>query len=70
MNYGERIALLRDHKQLTQQELANIVGITRAALSHYENNRRKPDYQVIRNIADYFQVSVDYLIGRTNQLDE
>ncbi len=70
MNYGERIALLRDNKQLTQQELANIVGITRAALSHYENNRRKPDYQVIRNIADYFQVSVDYLIGRTNQLEE
>lgn len=66
MKYGHRIAGLRDERKLTQEELANKVGITRAALSHYENNRREPDYETIRNIADFFGVSIDYLMGRSD----
>lgn len=50
---------------MTQEELAYKVGITRSALSHYENNRREPDYETIRTIADIFHVSIDYLMGRT-----
>ncbi|NHN29408.1 helix-turn-helix domain-containing protein [Paenibacillus agricola] len=64
MKYGHRIAGLRDEKHLTQEELAHKVGITRSALSHYENNRREPDYETIQKIADFFHVSVDYLMGR------
>jgi transcriptional regulator with XRE-family HTH domain len=66
MKYGHRIAGLRDERKLTQEELASKVGITRAALSHYENNRREPDYETIRNIADFFGVSIDYLMGRSD----
>ncbi len=64
--YGERIAELREKHGLTQEELAKILGIKRASLSHYEKNRRVPDYEVLNKIADYFQVTVDYLIGRTD----
>jgi len=42
------------------------LGISRAALSHYETDRRQPDYDTLRDIANYFNVSLDYLLGRTN----
>lgn len=64
--YGDVISKLRDRNKLTQEELAKRVGISRAALSHYEKNRREPDYETLERIADYFEVNVDYLLGRTN----
>ncbi len=67
--YGDRIALLREKNALTQEELANKLGISRAALSHYETSRREPDYDTINKIATYFHVSIDYLLGRTDQPD-
>lgn len=67
MNYGTRIAELRENKGLTQEELATTLGITRAALSHYEKNRRKPDFEILNQLADLFEVSIDYLIGRTER---
>jgi transcriptional regulator with XRE-family HTH domain len=66
LQYGERIALLREENGLTQEELSLKIGISRAALSHYEKNRRQPDYDTIRKIAAHFGVSVDYLLGHTN----
>lgn len=66
MKYGERIAALREKHSLTQEGLSNKLGITRASLSHYENNRREPDYETIVSIANLFNVSIDYLIGRTD----
>jgi transcriptional regulator with XRE-family HTH domain len=63
MKFGNRIAQLRDEKRLTQEELAQKVGINRAALSHYENNRREPDYETLQRIATFFHVSIDYLMG-------
>ncbi|WP_200957449.1 MULTISPECIES: helix-turn-helix domain-containing protein [unclassified Paenibacillus] len=67
MKYGDRIALLREKRGLTQEELSNKIGISRAALSHYETNRREPDYETINKIANFFNVTVDYLLGRTDQ---
>lgn len=66
MKYGERIASLREKHSLTQEGLSTKLGITRASLSHYENNRREPDYDTIVSIANLFNVSIDYLIGRTD----
>jgi transcriptional regulator with XRE-family HTH domain len=63
MKYGNRIAQLRDERRLTQEELAQKIGINRAALSHYENNRREPDYETLQRIAAYFKVSIDFLMG-------
>ncbi|UHA71957.1 helix-turn-helix domain-containing protein [Paenibacillus sp. 481] len=69
MSTGNRIAELREYKGWTQEELASMVGITRAALSHYEKNRRKPDFETLTKLADLFGVSIDYLVGRTEKTD-
>lgn len=66
MQAGQRIAALRGKLGLTQEELSGRIGISRAALSHYEQNRREPDFETLAKLADIFRVSVDYLIGRTN----
>jgi transcriptional regulator with XRE-family HTH domain len=67
--YGDRIAQLREKHSLTQEELSNKLGISRAALSHYETSRREPDYDTINKFASFFDVTVDYLLGRTDQSD-
>ncbi|MVO98674.1 MULTISPECIES: helix-turn-helix domain-containing protein [Paenibacillus] len=64
--HGDRIAGLREKHALTQEELAGKLGISRAALSHYETSRREPDYETMNKIATFFKVSADYLLGRTN----
>nr|WP_082111967.1 helix-turn-helix transcriptional regulator [Shouchella clausii] len=64
MKFGDRIAQLRTRHKLTQAELAEKIGITRASLSHYEKNRREPDYETLKRIADFFDVSTDYILGR------
>lgn len=66
MKIGNRISELRSEKRLTQEELAHKLEITRAALSHYENNRREPDHDTTQKFADFFGVTVDYLLGRSN----
>ncbi|GGI46035.1 hypothetical protein GCM10008018_15110 [Paenibacillus marchantiophytorum] len=67
LKYGDRIAQLREKRGLTQEELSNKIGISRAALSHYETSRREPDYETINKFANFFNVTVDYLLGRTDQ---
>ncbi|GLI06369.1 hypothetical protein YDYSG_23990 [Paenibacillus tyrfis] len=62
---GDKIALLREKHALTQEELSSKINISRASLSHYEKNRREPDYETVVKIADFFKVSIDYLLGRT-----
>jgi transcriptional regulator with XRE-family HTH domain len=63
---GVRIISLRESYKLTQEALASSLGISRASLSHYEKLRREPDFKTIQRIADFFNVSVDYLLGRTS----
>lgn len=48
---------------LTMKQLANIVGVTEAAISHYETGRREPDNDMLLRIANALGVTVDYLIG-------
>ena len=64
---GDRIALQRDKRGMTQEDLSSKLGITRAALSHYEKNRREPDSDTLNKIADFFTISIDYLLGRTDE---
>ncbi|WP_248927148.1 helix-turn-helix domain-containing protein [Paenibacillus hamazuiensis] len=62
MKLGKRISKLREQRHITQGELAQIIGVTRAALSHYENDRRQPDYETLIKIARFFSVSVEYVM--------
>lgn len=64
MEFGDRIKLLREKHELTQEQLANKVGISRAALAKYEKNNREPDFKTMKHIAEFFDVSIDYLLGR------
>lgn len=65
--FGQRISFLRTRSSLTQEHVARSLGISRASLSHYENDRRAPDLSLIRVFADYYNVRTDYLLG---QIDE
>ncbi|MBR4111865.1 MAG: helix-turn-helix transcriptional regulator [Ruminiclostridium sp.] len=56
---------LRTEKGLSQDEFAKVLGISKGAVSYYETGQRVPDIVVLSAIADYFKVSTDYLLGRT-----
>ncbi|WP_173443373.1 helix-turn-helix domain-containing protein [Selenomonas ruminantium] len=64
---------LRKNKQLTQEELISQFNIrygrkyTAAAISQFENGKRIPETQALMDFADFFNVSVDYLLGRTDE---
>jgi len=63
---GSRIRKLRIKNNLKQKDLAKIIGISKTAISNYERDYRNPDMDTIQDMADYFKVSVDYLLGRTD----
>lgn len=66
-NFGIRLKNLRLEHALSQADLAQILGVSRSAIASYENNLRKPDYETLIHMADFFEVNVDYLLG-TNLL--
>lgn len=57
---------LREDNDLTQDELAKKLNITRSALGNYETGIREPDINLLIRIADFFNVTLDYLLCRTN----
>lgn len=61
---GSRLSALRKTTGKTQEEMAAYLGISRPAYTAYERGRRQPDYAILQRIADYYHVSVDYLLGR------
>lgn len=67
MSFSEKLKLLRKEKGLSQIELAKKLNISRQSISNYENGLRFPnDEKLIVKISDFFNVSIDYLFGKTN----
>ena len=66
MTLGQKLKYLRVEKDLTIRELANIFQVGRSTLSGYENDKSNPDYEMLSKLADYYGVSVDWLLGRTD----
>lgn len=62
---SERIKQLRKEKDLTQEEFGKIFGIVKSTVSLYENNKSTPDDEIKKKIAEYFNVSLDYLMGNS-----
>ena len=60
---GEKIKLLRTAAGLTQEQLAEIIGITSKSIQRYENDKFKPDVYILARLVAYFDVSADYLLG-------
>jgi len=63
---GERISQLRKSKNLKAEELANNIGLKRRIIFLYEKNEAKPSYDALIALADFFDVSLDYLVGRSD----
>lgn len=65
MIFSERLIQLRKERNLTQKKVAEGIKMTEQAYQKYEYNKREPAYQKLIAIAEYFNVSIDYLVGRT-----
>lgn len=68
MIFSQRLKLLRVQKGMTQLDLAKFLGVGRATIAGYETKGKQPDYEKLELIADLFNVSVDYLLGRSDNL--
>lgn len=66
MNFGERLKQLRAVKNLTQKQLAIETETSERGIQNYEMGLRKPAFDVLIALADYFDVSLDYLVGRSD----
>lgn len=64
--FGELLAELRQDKKLTQKQLGRVLSVSTGTISNYENGVHYPDLEKLVALADYFQVSTDYLLGREN----
>jgi len=66
MTLGRRIKELRNNKNLTQEELAQKLNTNRPTLSNWELDRTQPGYTMLKKVADFFEVSTDYLLNGTS----
>ena len=65
--FDKILNLLRNEKNMSQQELADALGISKSSINMYERGERQPNFEVLETIADFFNVDIDYLLGRTNK---
>lgn len=63
---GERLKELRKEKKLTQEQLADNFFVNKSSISRYEKNTQVPELEILIKIAEFFDVSVDYLLGRSD----
>ncbi|TAH64338.1 MAG: XRE family transcriptional regulator [Anaerolineaceae bacterium] len=66
MKFHIRLKQLRLHYQLTQSDLADILGLKATAISNYESQRNEPSFEKLIILSEYFDVSCDYLLGVTD----
>jgi transcriptional regulator with XRE-family HTH domain len=64
--FGRRLAELRNHKGMSQYELADRLQLSRGQIANYEQGTREPDFQTLIRLADFFEVSLDYMLNRTD----
>lgn len=64
--YSNRLRDLRKEKGLTQDELAEKLNTSRSRISMYEQGKRQPDFEMQESIADFFNVNLDYLFGKSD----
>ena len=62
MNFANTLKNLREANNVTQEQLAEHLKVTRPTIAGYETKSRQPDYERLQKIADFFHVSIDYLI--------
>lgn len=63
--FSKNLKQLRTSRGMTQNSLAKILNISRSCIANYESEKRQPDHEMVKRIADYFNVSIDFLLGRS-----
>ena len=64
---ADRLRGLRNEMHFSQTNLAKVLGITQSSINRYENDDTSPSYEVLLKYADYFDVSLDYILGRCDE---
>lgn len=64
---AERLKLLREERNLTQKAIAEHLGIQVRTYQYYEGDGHRPDLETLAALADFYGVSIDYLVGRTDE---
>jgi transcriptional regulator with XRE-family HTH domain len=67
LSLGKRLKTLREEKGITTREISKIFKLGKSTISNYENDIRKPDYDILIKLADFYEVTVDYLLGITDE---
>ena len=67
MSFGEKLQQLRKEKGLSQIAVQMQTGIEQALISKYENGERVPPTETLMQLADFYGVSMDYIMGRTDR---
>ena len=65
--FAERLQGLRKERGLTQKDMAEQLGISTRTYQYYEGDEHRPDIETLWALADYFDVSIDYLVGRSDE---
>lgn len=63
---ADRLRTLRESMNLSQEKMAPIVGMKQSSINRYENGQSAPSFETLLRYADYFDVSLDYIFGRTD----
>lgn len=66
MNFAERLTHLQKERKLNKKEIFETIGLSRTAYYRYETGEREPSISILTALADFFNVSTDYLLGRTD----
>lgn len=64
---GEKIKELRKSRKMSQGDLGDLIGVSKMSISYYENGKKPPGRETLEKIAEYFNVSIDYLLGRSSE---
>jgi transcriptional regulator with XRE-family HTH domain len=67
--FGDRVKALRTEKGLTQQQLADKLGLVKSSVSAYEKSAKYPSVEKLMELCDFFCVSSDYLLGRSDSME-
>lgn len=65
-DFGEVLRELRKERKVSQRELGELLGISDRNIRFYESGEHRPDFEGLLLLADYFGVSLDYLVGRSD----
>jgi transcriptional regulator with XRE-family HTH domain len=68
MEFGENMMLIRKKKSISQADLGKLIGTSGDVIGRYERGDIKPSIEVVQKIADALEVSIDYLVGKTNMM--